>query len=100
MIIPKFVEEKFKTVLYTIEKDAEVGGQMLHLYAADYDNPAFCHTDGIAFNDIDSVIRYLHNYKDYEPYFNNNPIVFEYSVNGGHIVKVSVGTAKSLSEKE
>lgn len=99
MIIPNFIRAKFTMCLYTIEYEGTVGGQTMTLYVDGYEAPAFCNTHGIVFYNIEDVIKYLHCFADYKPFFENNPIVYEYSMNCGQITKLSVDTAKNLSVK-
>ena len=58
-MIPDFIKNKFVTHLYTIEYDGVVGGQTLHLYADDYLKPVFCHTQGVVWQDIKDVSKYV-----------------------------------------
>lgn len=100
MIIPDFIREKFKMCLYTIEYEGIVGGQTMTLYVDEYEAPVFCNTDGIVFNSIEEIVTYLHRFVDFKPFFENNPIVYEYSMNCGQITKISVGTAWNLANRE
>ena len=95
-MIPEFIAEKFITRLYTIEYDGEIGGQTLRLYADDYVKPVFCHTHGIVWQDIKDVAKYVKQFENYKPFFNNNPVVYEYSINGDAVTKIIVATAENL----
>lgn len=95
-MIPDFIKNKFVTHLYTIEYDGNVGGQTLHLYADDYVKPVFCHTQGVVWQDIKDVAKYVKQFENYKPFFNNNPVVYEYSMNGDNVTKIIVATAENV----
>lgn len=95
-MIPEFIAEKFITRLYTIEYDGKIGGQTLRLYADDYVKPVFCHTHGIVWQDINDVAKHIKQFENYKPFFSNNPVVYEYSMNGNTVTKIIVATAENL----
>lgn len=95
-MIPDFIKDKFVTHLYTIEYDGVVGGQTLHLYADDYVKPVFCHTRGVVWQSIKEVAKYIKQFENYKPFFNSNPVVYEYSMNGDNVTKIIVATAENV----